>query len=646
MNSKNIFGKVLLSAGILAAGALTSCEDFLTIMPTNQIPEQNFWQDKADVDNVRAAAYRQVASDDYTQRIIYWGELRGDNVVLNDQTQTEVQNLQNAILMPTASMFNWSSFYTAINYCNKVLEKGQEMVDNRVDPSFTSSQWLPVKAEMLGLRALSYFYLVRSFRDVPYITRAISTDEEALQTKEGSQPGAMILGDLTAQLEGVKDYAAESFGSNSESKGRLTRRGIRAILADIYLWRGCMLNKALEKGDTLTATAGDTLLVSSLSIGDTLQTTQLNSLRKACFNKTIEHCDQIMAMIQEDYDEFIQENPNYQEQLGEYVYKKRYKYLTFMKVYSNYGGTDYIYRELFGESGNSEYESVFELQYDGSNLKNTTFSKMFASYDGTRISSSMMAGSSNLTSGASSSNDPTVGYGKTDLRLLETFDYKPTSMSSPVLHKFTLTSLNVSDFTDVTEGSNSATYSSDGDANFPIYRLTDVMLMKAEAIARVVPTSVNLKGENINEPSSNDAALLLEGFFLTNAIYERSNPEVEAGSGDGKSTRLKETYATEGEGKKAADLLNLVYRERQREFVAEGKRWYDIVRQCEYAFTKSEETSTVLGTYNTMSNTVKNRLRQLYSLYNPIYSEEIKVAGVAVGGKLVQNPVWDRYTKD
>jgi hypothetical protein len=42
---------------------------------------------------------------------------------------------------------------------------------------------------------------------------------------------------------------------------------------------------------------------------------------------------------------------------------------------------------------------------------------------------------------------------------------------------------------------------------------------------------------------------------------------------------------------------------------------------------------------------VKNRLKQLYSMYNPIYAEEMKIAGVENGGALVQNPVWERYSK-
>ena len=93
--------------------------------------------------------------------------------------------------------------------------------------------------------------------------------------------------------------------------------------------------------------------------------------------------------------------------------------------------------------------------------------------------------------------------------------------------------------------------------------------------------------------------------------------------------------------KTAAELLVLTYRERQREFVCEGKRWFDLVRQAE----ASNDTKTTLGTYASVKSSVRTRLSDLWGFYIPIYSEELKVNGIEYGGSLYQNPVWDRYTK-
>ena len=203
-----------------------------------------------------------------------------------------------------------------------------------------------------------------------------------------------------------------------------------------------------------------------------------------------------------------------------------------------------------------------------------------------------------------------------------------------------INNLNIEDYEDVTKGGD-ATYSTNADANWSIYRLSDIMLIKAEAIARSLASSTKAS------TTKTDAGYaLVEGFNLVNAIFARCNPKMKATDSYGKvadlrSDRLRDDYATHsGNVKSADDLLKLVYNERQREFVAEGKRWFDIVRQCE----ATNANTDVLTNYITLSTTVRNRLKALYSLYNPIYSEEIKVNGVDYGGKLEQNPVWKRYS--
>lgn len=88
MKSKKIYTKLLLAGSLLLmSGSLTSCDDFLTILPTDQLPEEHFWQDKSDLDNVRAGAYEQLTQAGQTNKILMWGELRADNLTLNDMSQ-------------------------------------------------------------------------------------------------------------------------------------------------------------------------------------------------------------------------------------------------------------------------------------------------------------------------------------------------------------------------------------------------------------------------------------------------------------------------------------------------------------------------------------------------------------------------------
>ena len=204
MKSPKLYTKLLLAGSLLvASSAFTSCEDFLTILPTDQIPEESFWQDKADLENVRAGAYEKLTQSGQTSRILMWGEIRSDNLELNNMSQTTISYLQSAVLQPTEAIFDWSGFYTGINYCNLVLEQGEAMTveGKEVDPSFTRRDWNIAKSEVMALRALYYFYLVRAYRDVPFVTKSVRTDAQARNERPEATPGVAILGELISELE-------------------------------------------------------------------------------------------------------------------------------------------------------------------------------------------------------------------------------------------------------------------------------------------------------------------------------------------------------------------------------------------------------------------------------------------------------------
>ena len=641
MKSNKIFNKLLVTSALLLGTGLTSCDDYLTVLPSDRITEDFFWKSKADLNNVRASAYKQMTTSDVTKRILYWGELRSDNVAQNEMTNTNIELLRKAVLHPTDGMFNWAAFYTGINYCNKVLEKGEEMTvpGSEVDPSFRRGDWLPIKAEMLSMRALYYFYLVRAYRDVPFVTHSISTDAEALRSKSKATSGVTILSELINQLEDAKTYAAQDFSNATQRKGRFTKRGVHALLADLHLWRACMLSYSKEKGDVVLQYNAETAQTDTLSAG------KIKEMRKEDLNQVIEKCDYIFNELQKEYEKDVLENPRLDEDEDRF---DNYPYLLFMHKFSQKSAIDNIYNEIFG-SKNSDYEGIFELQYDGSVLQNSAVTDYFGRYDGT-FKPSAMVGAAELTSSVESAYDPTVGFGKSDVRLCETFMYTSKMSQRAPIHKNVIKNVIVPDIKSVADelsfSSGNYRTANSQDANWPVYRLSDIMLMKAEAIARLTPSDV--KGNTEGEAGE----LLLEGYSLVNTLFSRSNPGLSrpntSGAGDAVSDRVVRPEKSKADNdvkeyakdKNSDQLLTLVYRERQREFVGEGKRWFDIVRQVE----ASNDVENTLNTYLTLTKEVRSRLRLLYSMYVPIYSEELKVNGIEYGGGLVQNPVWDRYT--
>ena len=651
MNSKKIYTKLLLASSlILMGGAMTSCDDYLTLLPTDQLPEENFWQDKSDLDGVRAGAYSQLAKASQTEKILQWGELRSDNLSLNNVSNTAVDNLQNAVLQPSEGMFDWSGFYTGINYCNLVLEKGLDMTvpGKEVDPSFTRADYRSYRAEMLALRSLYYFYLVRSFRDVPYVTKSVRTDAEARASKSAAVPGVAILGECIDSLEANVNYAAKNLGSDADNCGRFTKKGIKALLADMCLWRACMLKDYVSKENTAQINMDDIAVKDengnvtgyTTKDGKTINNALCIDFALAYLEKAYSYSLEVIDILYEKYWEELQKNLT--SATAEQKTQPYPLYLNERKI-SN-GIIDNSYLNNFGSQ--NSLESVFELQYDGTTMTNGTVNNYLSTYSNNTFTPGTMVLSNNLLSSVTSV-DPEIGFGKSDLRLLETCYYPYTGTEKPVskfvTQHFSVTS--TEDMSQLNSFSNiSGRTSSSNNAHWPVYRLTDVMLIKAEAIARL-----GLMSGSISE------ADLKEGYKLINEIFKRNNPALvtpaEAQADANKlsnnlySDRLNEDYNVTG--KSATTLLSNVYRERQREFVAEGKRWYDIVRQAEFSYVANQKSTSSALAFGSFKQQVTNRLSKLYSLYNPIYSEELKVngKGQADGGKLVQNPIWDRYTK-
>lgn len=608
---KNKSARLLVTGGlILSASCFTSCEDFLTILPTNQIPEENFWEDKNDLEGVRAAAYQKITQASVTGRMLYWGEFRGDNLDLNKMENTSIMYLQDGVLQPTESMFSWADFYSGINYCNLVLEKGEEMVANGTDPSFSNSDWRPVKAEMLSLRALYYFYLVRAYRDVPFVTVPVHTDEEALNSRIAATSGKTVLASLINDLENAINLAQVRFSQPAENKGRFTRNSVRTLLADIYLWQGCLYKR-----------------------------TDPNAARQ-CFEKAYQHSTQVLNDMMAKYKEDLDKNNNAtNEQLTQ-------KYPMLLNTPSTLSVTDNPYNQIFG--GKNSDESIFEIQYSQvDNNKNTSITSYLGYYSSQEMHPAIMTVSSSLLS--TSLVNPEVGFGKTDFRMVETCDVRYKETKKPML-KNIATSINILDMENVSMGY-SASYrtSEEQYGNWPVYRLSDLLLIRAEACARYWNiANASKKGEDFTEPATYPFSLtsydIAEAFESVNALFKRNNPKL-VGTDDAsdvanefKVDRLSATYSAK---LTCSELLTLVYRERQREFVGEAKRWFDLVRQAEY----TGDYKATLTDFGTFKSSVKNRLTSINAFYNPIYSEELKVNGVEYGGSLTQNPAWERYSK-
>ena len=241
--------KTYIVNGLLCCGtiaALTACNDFLTIYPTDRIVGSEFWKTKADVDQMVDGCYQSMISYDIQERAIMWGAFRSDELVkLTDYNDNTLDNIAAVNILPTNRYSKWDAFYRVINNCNIVLNHAEDVMAE--DPEFTQGDYQVVRAQMLALRSLCYFYLVRAFRDVPYTNHSYEDDSQ-VEMHEQSTP-EVVLQHCLDDLQEARRYIMRSgaYGRYDwRNKGYFTRDAVDALMADIYLWRAAMSHSSSD----------------------------------------------------------------------------------------------------------------------------------------------------------------------------------------------------------------------------------------------------------------------------------------------------------------------------------------------------------------------------------------------------------------
>ncbi len=216
----------------LAAG----CNSWLDLLPANDQTTDQFWQSKEEVESVLYGTYTQMRN--CIRQFVPWGELRGDGITLGPALNAEEDAIKRLDILPSNSICKWEALYTTIGRANSVIKYGPDVLDR--DPTFKTEYLNSLIAEAIYLRSLCYFYLVRTFGSVPYITEPYVDDSQDYSIPVSSE--SHILGELTKTLEAYKGKCKlgyEAIGSDTwQNTGRATQWAYHALLADIYLWQG------------------------------------------------------------------------------------------------------------------------------------------------------------------------------------------------------------------------------------------------------------------------------------------------------------------------------------------------------------------------------------------------------------------------
>ena len=221
----------------LVGMAQTGCSDFLETEPLNDIILENFWTEKLDVTNAIAGCYSAMQDEGVIKRMMVWGEFRSENVYVGSDINKD-QDLEKVLkenIDAKNAYTTWSGFYNVINRCNTVLKYAPQVAAK--DAAYIQSDLNANIAVMVALRSLSYFYLIRACRDVPYSTVAYTDDDQEMDLP--ATKFEVVLDSLIADLESVKDMAVKAYPSTTPlyQTGRITKDAIHAMLCEMYLWK-------------------------------------------------------------------------------------------------------------------------------------------------------------------------------------------------------------------------------------------------------------------------------------------------------------------------------------------------------------------------------------------------------------------------
>ena len=545
----------------MMALGLGSCSDFLEIEPLNDIVLDKFWNEENDVENIVAGCYSGMQNRILIERMIVWGELRSDHLIggTGVQDNINIQNILKENITANNVYTSWGEFYDIINRCNTVLHYSPLVAER--DPNYTETELMATRAEVSAIRDLCYFYLIRTFRDVPYSTQPFL--DELQQMAMPATKFDAVLDSLITDLENVKSYAVKTYpvSKTNYQCGRITQDAIHAMLAEMYLW-------------------------------------------KKDYANSVKYADMVIdAKTQRFQDEIDNAGGNSSSYKMFEGYPLIYDSYTTGNLYGNAYGT------IFG-SGASR-ESILELIFadDNTRLANHGLSCL---YGNQKTSPGIVKPADFITTDVSDASYK-VFCDKYDTRNYENL-YK-MSASQYGVAKYVCKSGMVSiSSTEITSSASPSYPEEYCHANWILYRLTDVMLLKAEALVQMVDGDAKTE--------ANDS-LLRAAYDIVSVINKRSNCA---------TTYMPITYANYST---KSQMENLVFEERARELMFEGKRWYDLVRRSLRDGNTSYLVQQVTRKGSDNASVVQAKLAKMDAIFWPYNLDELKV-----NPYLVQNPAF------
>ena len=226
---------------VVIISLLGSCKDWMELEPEDELIRQEFWQKEGDVEAVTAAMYD--AFRETSLKSLMMGEVRADMMNFNASQFGDYAKIAQSDIQYDNPEVEWEKYYFTINLANTLIQFMPDVLEN--DKLFTVTEMDRIHAEALFIRSLTYFYLVRLYKDVPLLLSASSSDTVDFYVEESDE--AVVLDQIISDLEYAETIAnsMENIDENTSKfmsdltlfKGRANKYSIQTLIADVYLWK-------------------------------------------------------------------------------------------------------------------------------------------------------------------------------------------------------------------------------------------------------------------------------------------------------------------------------------------------------------------------------------------------------------------------
>lgn len=214
---------------ILSVLTVSACSDFIDLAPVSSANVDNFYNSAEDMEQAVIAAYAALQSrGQYAQNFLYLMEVRSDNSVVEDITKASGSEGNLDLFREAATnsylASTWNVCYTGIQRCNIVLSRIDGIT---MDETLRNTR----KGEVLFIRALTYFNMVRIWGEVPLVTAELSNVSEAYAHKRQS------IDEVYGQIIRDLGQAIGWLPATQTNAGRATKGAALTLLGKVHLTR-------------------------------------------------------------------------------------------------------------------------------------------------------------------------------------------------------------------------------------------------------------------------------------------------------------------------------------------------------------------------------------------------------------------------